>query len=250
MVETLLTTGNTAKLYCLNWIEDYVQRQPGPVTILDMGCGTGRNFIQLLGRYPQVQYIGVEPSPGACAAARKNLPGAQATIHNTYAYDLLGNVVQEPVDIIVSFSVFEHVYQRQRYLNTARDCLKADGCMLINYDAGHFRLPSKLRERGKNLIGPLLAPLGIERYYQRFVPQADFRRFVAAANLEIIDEKFFNSHLKGVHKHIPDEHQPEHMRRWLEYELWLNTLGMEYDDHMASTFVTRNYILRHTSPPA
>jgi SAM-dependent methyltransferase len=215
-----------------------------------MGCGTGRNFVRLLERYPEVQYIGVEPSAGACAAARRTMPEAQATIHNSYAYDLIGKIVPEPVDIIVSFSVLEHVYQRQRYLETARACLKPEGHMLINYDAGHFVHTSKLREFGKNIIGPLLAPLGIERYYQRFVPQADFRRFVQGAGLAISEEKFFNTALKGVHKHVPAEHADEHMQRWLDYEVWLNTLGIVYDDRLASTFVTRNYILRHITPTA
>lgn len=243
MSDQPLTTGNSAKLYCLDWIAAQAEARDGALTILDLGCGTGANFIELLKRYPGVRYTGVEPSGAACAEARRILPPAQATIHQSYAYDVMGRLVQEPFDVVVSFSVLEHVYRRPAYLKAARDCLKADGRFLINYDAGHFVNPNGIKERAKNIIGPLLAPLGIERYYQRFVPEAEFRADAANAGLEILEARAFNTGLKGIHKLIPPEHSAEHMRRWLDYELWLDTIGTPYRDDLARIWRSRNFIL-------
>jgi hypothetical protein len=49
---------------------------------------------------------------------------------------------------------------------------------------------------------------------------------------------------QGLHKHIPAAHAEEHMRRWLDYELWLNTLDLPYADAQARTWFTRNFVLR------
>ena len=63
---TPLTTGNTAKVYCLNWIENYIQTHGQGVRILDVGSGTSNNFVELIRRYPDVTYVGVEPYASAC----------------------------------------------------------------------------------------------------------------------------------------------------------------------------------------
>ncbi|MBZ0277472.1 MAG: methyltransferase [Anaerolineae bacterium] len=244
---SLLTSGNTAKLYCLNWIEQAIQQRGEAIRILDVGCGRAANFIELLRRYPGVQYTGVEPNPAACEKARQNLKGYQATIINDYAYDIMGRLVDKPFDIILSFSVFEHVYRRQQYLTSVAACMHADSTFLINYDAGHFIAPSTWREAAKNVVGPLLAPFGIERYYQRFVPQADFLKMVDHAGLAITEVKSFNTRLKGVHKLIPEAQRDEHMQRWLDYELWLNDLNLAYEDADARTWFTRNYIIKRRS---
>jgi SAM-dependent methyltransferase len=243
----LLTTGNSAKLYCLNWIAAQADAQGGALSILDLGCGTSKDFSALLERYPQIRYVGIEPSPAACDVARRNLAGRQATIHTAYAYDVAARLDHETFDVVVSFSVLEHVYRREAYLASVQAGLKPDGRTLINYDAGHFVVPASWRERAKNVIGPLLAPLGIERYYQSFVQEADFRHMAAAAGLEIEEARSFNTHLKGVHKHIPASRADEHMQRWLDYELWLNSLDLPYEDRHARTWLTRNFILRRRS---
>jgi SAM-dependent methyltransferase len=245
----VLASGNAAKLYCLNWIEQRVREAAGnPLTVLDLGCGRASAFVMLMDRYPQVRYVGIEPSPAVCEVARRNMAGRNATIITGWGYHVYGRLVREQFDVVVSFSVMEHVYRRQLYLDSVRDCLKDTGHVLINYDAGHFLIPASLKERVKNTLGPLLAPLGFERYYQRFVREAEFRQMAKNAGLQIVEAKFFNTYLKGVHKNIPPEFAEQHMERWLEYELWLNDLGIAYDDSKARTWFTRNFILRKEGP--
>jgi SAM-dependent methyltransferase len=244
----LWTQGNAAKLYCLNWIADYVQGRDA-VRIIDLGSGRSRNFVRLLQTFPQVEYIGIEPSLGECAAARQALSGLRATIHQGYAYQVMGTLLHEPADLVVSFSVMEHVYRRQAYLQSLRDCLKPTGYALVNYDAGHFVDPPDVRERVKNWVGPLLARLGQERYYQSFVREADFRLMVTAVGLDVVEAQSFNTHLKGLFRLVPPEQQAAYMQRWLELEGWLNAHAIPYDDGQANSFYTRNFILRRPASP-
>lgn len=244
MSNTLLTVGNTAKLYCLNWLSTHLYDSSMPVSILDLGCGTGQNFVHLLKTYPHVQYVGIEPSASVCIEARRVMAGTNATIIQGYAYDEVRSKLPQPTfDFVVSFSVFEHVYQRLAYLKLVRACLKAEGYALINYDAGHFQ-SRDLKERLKNIIGPVLARFGNEAYYQSFVKEAQFRNWVAEAQLEIVEAKSFNTMLKGIYKQIPESARTDYMRRWLDLELWLNELDITYEDRKAAVWYTRNFILR------
>lgn len=243
----LLTEGNAAKLYCLNWIEQYLASQNRDISILDLGCGSALNFVKLLQNHKNVRYVGVEPSPAACEAARRNLSGLNATIINGPAYEIYGKVVHEQFDLIVSFSVFEHVYRRLDYLKAAKTCLKPDGYFLINYDAGHFVYPSNLRERIKNLVGPVMARFGQERYFQAFVPEASFQNMLAQLNFKVIEARSFNTQLKGVYKTIPAEHHAEFMEKWLDFEQWMNSLNMPYKDAQSRYWLTRNFILKNAS---
>ena len=244
-----LTVGNSAKLYCLNWIENQLLKKGGgkekgnefKFKILDLGCGAGLNFVNLLKLYPQIHYVGIEPSKPICMQAERNLKGLNASIINAYAYNAF-EMLKEKFDVIVSFSALEHVYRREEYLRSAKECLKEDGYFQINYDAGHF---VSGKERRKNIIGPILARVGIEKYYQSFVKEEDFLKMIDEAGLRIIEAKFFNTHLKGVYKVVPKHHRVEYMKKWLEFELWLNELGIEYTDSLAPRFVTRNFILTH-----
>lgn len=237
-----LTSGNSAKIYCLNWIEKYLDSHDRPVKILDLGCGQGANFIKLLQKYQKtVNYVGIEPDERACQLARENLRGLPATIINSYAYKLSG-LKSGDYDLVISFSALEHVFRRLSFLKTAKTFLSPDGYFLINYDAGHF---FSGQERLKNIVGPVLAPLGLEKYYQSFVEEEEFQKIVRFVGFEILDQKFFNTKLKGVAKVIPPANQDEFSERWLAYELWLNSLDIKYTDELAAVFETRNFILQH-----
>lgn len=239
---SLLTTGNTAKIYCLNWLEKYLTDHEGPIRLLDLGCGEGLNFVNLLKKYAaRVSYTGIEPDEKTCQLARENLRGLPATVIRSYGYKL-SDKLSGKYDLVVSFSVLEHVFRRLAYLKTVKEYLAPAGYFLINYDAGHF---VSGRERLKNVIGPLLALFGIEKYYQSFVKEEDFRELIDLVGLETIDQKFFNTKLKGIAKIVPPANSGEFMEKWFNCELWLNGLDIEYGDALASIFETRNFIIRH-----
>jgi cyclopropane fatty-acyl-phospholipid synthase-like methyltransferase len=240
-IEPPLTVGNTAKLYCLKRI-DRVASTGRPLLLLDLGCGDGRHLVSLLRRRPNITYLGVDLSTSACEQARHVLAGL-GEVKCAAAYDLeLGQA-----QVITSFSVFEHVYQRQRYLACLRANLAGNGAAFVNYDAGHFQPAATpldwVTRRSKSPLRRMFASLGAEQFFQAHVAEAEFRSQVRDAGLRIVDEKYFNTDLKTVYRVVPETERDSFMERWLAFELYLNELGIEYDDRLARLFRTRNFVL-------
>ena len=240
--------GNAAKLYCLAWIEQFAQATERPIRLLDLGCGAALYAVELMTHCPNIQFVGIEPLAKDVAQARQNLRNFNATIIEGYAYAAIRpQLPHESYDIVLSFSVFEHVYERLAYLQFVHDCLNENGVCLMNYDAGHFH-STYWKERAKTLLGGVLARFGNQAYYQAFVREEDFKRWVQEAKLTIQEAKMFNTSLKGIYRTIPEAHKQAYVERWLEMEMWLNELGIAYHDALSKAWVTRNYILRRTKP--
>jgi SAM-dependent methyltransferase len=234
----VLTRGNTAKLYCLRLLDEAAARADGELRILDLGCGDGRNFVELLRRRTNVRYIGVEPSRSAAENARRALPGAE--IINADAY----SVRVEPADAVVSFSVLEHVVDRPRYVDAVRANLAPQGRVYLNYDSGHFGVDATLAERARALAGRALARLGNESRYRAPVSADQLRQLLAPFG--VVDDKGFNTELKLVYRDVPEERRDAFMERWLAFELELNAAGFGYDERL---FRTRNLILEASRVP-
>lgn len=232
----MLTRGNTAKLYCLQLLEEQAARK-FDLSILDLGCGDGRNFAELLRRRPDIRYVGIEPDWRAAELARRTLPAAE--IVETSAYDVRCG----PFDVVVSFSVLEHVVHRLRYLEAVRANLAPTSLALLNYDSGHFVADRSLREGLKGIAGRVLARAGSEARYQAFVGEHEFRALVETADLRIAEARSFNTDLKRLYPLLPEAQRLPFMERWLELELSLGELGIEYRDELASIFRTRNFVL-------
>ncbi len=232
-----LTFGNTAKLYCLELIDRAAAATDGAFRILDLGCGTGSNFAELLNRRANVRYIGVEPARAVAEEAQRRLPAA--VIIDAPAYDIR----VEPAHAVVSFSVLEHVVQRTRYLKAVRENLRDDGRVYLNYDSGHFVADADLTERTKALASRLLARFGSETRYRAAVKADEFQSLIDAAGLRIVEDKVFNTDLKRLFPHVPDERRERFMELWLSLELELNQLGLVYTDELATVFRTRNVLL-------
>ena len=233
----MLTTGNAAKLYCLQLIDGAAAEVDGEFRIVDLGCGNGSNFRELLRRRPGIRYVGVEPLRGAAEEARRMLPGAE--IINAPAYD----VRVEQAHAVVSFSVLEHVVDRRRYFEAMRANLRSDGRVYLNYDSGHFVADADLLERAKALASRVLARLGSESRYRRRVSATEFRALVERNRLLVVDDKVFNTDVKRLLPLVETESRESFMERWLSFELGLNELGLTYRDELDSVFRTRNLVL-------
>jgi SAM-dependent methyltransferase len=233
----LLTTGNTAKLYCLQLIDRAAAGAEGDFRILDLGCGSGSNFVELLRRRPNIHYVGVEPLRGAVEEARRLVP--EAEIINAPAYD----VRLEPAHAVVSFSVLEHVVDRRRYLQAVRSNLRPDGRVYLNYDSGHFVADAHPLERAKALASHAFARVGSESRYRRRVSADEFRTLVEHNRLRVVDDKVFNTDVKRILPLVRREDRETFMQRWLEFELGLNELGLPYRDELDAIFRTRNLVL-------
>ena len=241
------TGGNAAKLYCLDRIAQLITQRGGRLSIADLGCGDGLHFASLLRAFPQVCYVGLDPDASACARAKTALRGCNADIRTTPVYDV-APTANERFDVVVSFSVLEHVYQRPRYLRTCVQWLQPGTVMYLNYDAGHFLAQLQgnypWRERFRDWRRSWRAKRGNEADYQAFVRENDFRTWLNDAGLAIQEEKFFNLYaLKELSKAVPKERRDEYLRQWVAYELSLNSAGVPYTDRMAQWFGTRNFVL-------
>lgn len=231
--------GNTAKMYCLNWIERYIEKH-GEIRVLDLGCGTAVSFLKLLEDFPEIYYLGIEPSKDYFEA-KKNLERLNADVLNKLAYGI-EEVIEEKFDLVISFSVLEHVYKRFDYLKSAKACLKQEGYFLINYDSGHSIKNGKLIKKSPK--AELLARIGFKNVLKSFVTDKSFNEMIDRLGFIIIDQKFFNTYsLKNLAKIIPSSSLDDFQVKWFDFEIWLNEIGIEYDDSKALIFGTRNYIL-------
>jgi SAM-dependent methyltransferase len=235
--------GNTAKLYCLQLIERAAAAKDGDFRVLDLGCGTGSAFTELLRRRPNVRYVGVEPLRYAAEEARRLLPGAEIINRSAYGLSI------EPSHAVVSFSVLEHVVDRPRYFEAVRSNLRPDGRVYLNYDSGHFVADADLAERAKTFASHVLARLGSESRYRARVTTDEFDGLVAGAGLRVTDDKVFNTDLKRLVPLVPEGRRADFLEHWLGFELGLNELGLTFSDELASLFRTRNVVLELAERP-
>ena len=213
---------------------ELARTNPG-LTIVDLGCGDGRNVEPLLREHPSLRYVGIDPSRGAIDAARSRLAPYDAELRVGRAYD----VHLADADVVLSFSVLEHVYRRAPYVRSIARNLKRDGTALVNYDSGHFNVGS---ERWKGPVREALARFGRDARYQAPVREGEMTQLLAHAGLVVEEARFFNTHLKELYHRLPDKQRFAHL--WLEIELKLND-WIEYRDEYAPILRTRNLILRH-----
>ncbi|HET8893045.1 MAG TPA: class I SAM-dependent methyltransferase [Gaiellaceae bacterium] len=229
-----MTAGNAAKLYCLRLLDEAAARAGGEFRILDLGCGDGGDFVELVRRRENVSYVGVEPSQRAAAAAARALPSAR--IVNAPAYDIR----DEAADVVVSFSVLEHVVDRARYFDAVVANLAPGGRVYLNYDSGHFYSDANPVERARAIVGSLLARAGDESHYRAVVTDSELEAQVARTGLHVVDDKGFNTELKVAWRHVPAEQREAFMKSWLAFELDLNAAGIGYRPYL---YRTRNVIL-------
>jgi ubiquinone/menaquinone biosynthesis C-methylase UbiE len=102
---------------------------PTPWTLVDLGCGTGRNTVSLLA-VPDAKVVGLDASPAMLALARKRLDPESGNL-TLQVYDLL---VTPPPELqahaVISTLVLEHIPIPQ-YFRTCFTLLRAGGLLLV-----------------------------------------------------------------------------------------------------------------------
>jgi 2-polyprenyl-3-methyl-5-hydroxy-6-metoxy-1,4-benzoquinol methylase len=218
--------GNAAKAMVIDEIIDCSRNES--ITIFDFGCGDGGQWTGALHDHDNISYIGYEPVAEQAARAEQQLPNRV----------LIESGDQPPsveADYVVSFSVLEHVVEREAYIDTLSRSLAPDGVAYLNYDDGHFRntldlnhpgrWPRQIKAWAHAHIGPLFAALGDSRRYQRRVQSANLHRHLSAAGLQV-ERSYFNNiaDLKGIAGNVPPESRDDYTRRWVAFEKEINDM--------------------------
>jgi len=249
--------GNAAKTRVIRDIAQRAVNKPS-VVIFDYGCGEAAHWRAVLDSCPNFYLIAYDLDPRARHAARKHLAGLRAEVLDDVEH------IRFQADYIVSFSVFEHVYDRKHYLTLAKQALAPEGLFYLNYDDGHFRVwldlsdvsswGVNLRVLLHNILAPLLAKAGYKTKFQARVYKEELHRLLELVGFEVYEEFYGNiGCLKGLYKYITQNKIGDFMNMWISFEEQLNErfrekLGENYagDDVNLWRFMgSRTLVLRH-----
>lgn len=151
-------------------IERLVKDRPGPLTILEAGCGSGGN-LRLLSRFGAVDGFEFDAEARALAVEK----GIAAITHG----ELPDTVPQQDdsYDLVALFDVLEHIAAHRESLETLGRKLKPDGHILITVPAMPW-LWSEHDER---------------HHHQRRYTATSLRTVIEEAGLKVTDIGYFNA---------------------------------------------------------
>ncbi|MFM2381852.1 MAG: Methyltransferase domain [Candidatus Parcubacteria bacterium] len=145
-----------------------------PLRVLELGCGTAKYVPAMIEKYPNLTYVGVEPIDASFARAQKNLNNVLRTqVVHQLGYDTIESVDVASFDLVISFSVLEHVKHLDRFLTLGAKYLKQGGYMVHRYDLGHALYPTTLKEMFHVWVGNTFPSVLPERTFVRYVPQTE-----------------------------------------------------------------------------
>jgi trans-aconitate 2-methyltransferase len=127
----------------------------GGETVLDAGCGTGRDAELLLQQLPAGRVIALDGSASMLARARKRLAGAGGRVDVVHA-DLVGatplrELVAGPVDAIMSVAAFHWVHDHPALFRGLADVLRPGGRFAA--DAGGAGNIASIRRAVGDVLG-------------------------------------------------------------------------------------------------
>ncbi|MCD5381267.1 MAG: class I SAM-dependent methyltransferase [Candidatus Pacebacteria bacterium] len=183
-------------------VGEAVKRAPaGQVPrIMDLGCGTASYVPSLMEKFPDFEYVGVEPIASSFAAAEENLaniPSAKA--HFQLAYDSVPDEKENSFDLVFSLSVLEHVKHLDSFISLSAKYVKTGGLLVHRYDLGHALHTHSLKEKLHVFLGNYIPNVLPERQFVRYVPEPEVRVLYEKNNLKPIDTTY---HQAPNHKHF------------------------------------------------
>ncbi len=169
---------NLKQLFIEHLVEGVVSKKGVSVCvrIMDLGCGTASYAPALLERFPNVEYVGVEPISESFNAAENNLAGIKrATVHFQLGYDAVTDEKESSFDLVFSLSVLEHIKHLDKFIALSAKYLAVGGVMVHRYDLGHALYPHSLKEKLHVCMGNHMPSMLPERQFVRYVPEKEVR---------------------------------------------------------------------------
>lgn len=161
-------------------------------TILDLGCGEAGYWEQPLQKNSGLNLALFEPDENRLRKARERISGRNIS----YFSDL--SEIKSKFDLIFSFSVLEHVWDKDLFFQQVSNLLEKDGTAIINYDDGHFRshvyrnrsVYYRAKNRLKTKLGPVWKILGDYSKFQSPVNPQEIVRLLDKHGLSITAQEY------------------------------------------------------------
>lgn len=152
-------------------IQEVIQGKSGSIRVLELGCGTASYVPAMIEKYPLLEYVGIEPikeSFDKALVILKDVPRTKVSFQ--LGYDSIEGLEDNSFDVVISFSVLEHVKQLGRFLDLSVRYVKQGGIMVHRYDLGHALYPGSIKERLHVWLGNTVPSILPETKFVRYVP--------------------------------------------------------------------------------
>jgi ubiquinone/menaquinone biosynthesis C-methylase UbiE len=164
-------------------------------SVVDLGGGKGDRWASVLSKFPNLNLTFIEPDKSELEIAKMKIMGK-----NVNFFDSTKNIENASQDIVYSFAVLEHVWDKDLFFNEIARILKKGGVAYISYDDGHFRnylyrdknYAFQFRNFVKTKLHLLWRLFRVYNKYQYPVNPVDLLTTVTSAKLMIIDEFYSN----------------------------------------------------------
>jgi tRNA (uracil-5-)-methyltransferase TRM9 len=182
---------------------DFEKTLPRGRTVLELGCGSGRNAVHFALAGHKVIAIDFARGMLGRAAIRAKDNSVAGSVHPIQADVTAPPIKDSSVDVCLYVAALHHLPTRQeriRSLEEARRCLRPGGKALVSVWAFEQRRFQRILERHKGKkegFGDVLIPMrskdgrAIRRFYHLFVG-GELEQLIHDAGLEI--EQHFKSH--------------------------------------------------------
>jgi ubiquinone/menaquinone biosynthesis C-methylase UbiE len=104
-----------------------VEKKYTPSTVLDVGCGTGRLLRKAKVRWPQAQFIGVDPATGMIENARRLMPQAKFYVSQAESLPL----PDASVDLVFSTASYNFWLDKEKGLREIKRVLQVGGRLYL-----------------------------------------------------------------------------------------------------------------------
>lgn len=197
-------------------------------SVCDMGSGTSLSFLPLLEKYPNLVYVGIEPSRSHAEGATKLLKKFKnARIYHANGYSPVKHEYWGKFDLVLSLSVLEHVKQLERFLQNSASAARKGGLVVHRWDLGHALYPSSDKERLQVWLGNNMPAVLPEHKFVRDLRPSKVAGILPTCGLQVIDTTY---HQMPSHKNFlkyflqKDKESEKLIRELVEWEFSVSPL--------------------------
>ena len=153
---SIINNENKNRLINLELLDKFVKKHN--FTLVDAGCGKGKNLGDIILKYPNAKVIGIDNFKPDIEVAKKKFADKIDFLH----CDCLDmKINSESIDVVLSNQVIEHIVKYEKYLSEIKRILKSEGLLILSTPNFHnpkntllkllFQKPIMRWENNKNL---------------------------------------------------------------------------------------------------